>query len=330
MTENGGEMQMLVRHMTTFAAALVLASPVSGHHSDAGYDRETVVAFEAQVSRYVFRNPHVTISVETEGRRGEKVEWEIETGSTPIMQRSGWSQDLLRPGDLVTVRAHPERTGRLRAILSTLETADGRLWSQIETEAETTVGASSLAGVWKGVASTSVRRQFSQVELTPVAQVARANYDELTDDPNARCIPDPTPFRISSSNYLSGIQILDDQVILRNEFLDVTRTVYMDGRGHPENGDRTTQGHSVGRWENDVLVVDTTLFADFGSGNGAGVPSGSQKHAVERYALSEDGTRALVDIFVEDPEFLAEPFRGRTEMVYVPHLQLYRYDCISE
>jgi hypothetical protein len=310
--------------------ALGMAWPACGHHSDAGYDRETVVAFEAHVSRYVFRNPHVTIVVETEDRRGGNVEWEIETGSTPIMQRSGWSQDLLRPGDTVTVRAHPERTGRMRAILSTLETADGRLWSQIETDAESTVSASSLAGVWKGVASTGVSGQFSQVELTPAAQAARANYDELTDDPNARCIADPTPFRISNSNYLTGIEILADRVMLRNEFLDVNRTVYTDGRGHPEIGERTIQGHSIGWWEDDVLVVDTTLFADFGSGNGAGVPSGSQKHAVERYSLSEDGTRAIVDIFVEDPEFLAEPFIGRTEMVYVPHLQLYRYDCILE
>ena len=304
--------------------------PTYGHHSDVGYDRDTVVAFEARVSRYIFRNPHITIIVETEDRLGNKVEWEIETGSTPIMRRSGWSQDLLHPGDTVTVRAHPERTGRMRAILNTLETADGRLWSQIETDAEATVRASSLAGVWKGVASTSVRRQFSEVELTPAAQVARANYDEVTDDPNARCIPDPTPFRISNSNYLSGIEILDDRVILRNEFLDVTRTVYMDGRGHPEAGERTVQGHSIGRWEEDVLIVDTTFFADFGSGNGPGVPSGSQKHVVERYFLSEDGTRTIVDIFVEDPEFIAEPFRGRTEMVYVPHLELYRYDCLAQ
>ena len=53
--------------------------PAHGHHSDVGYDRQTVVAFEARVSRYVFRNPHITIVVETEDRRGQNVEWEIET-----------------------------------------------------------------------------------------------------------------------------------------------------------------------------------------------------------------------------------------------------------
>lgn len=304
--------------------------PTNAHHSDAGYDRDSVVAFEGIINRYVFRNPHVTIFVETQGGSGETVEWEIETGSTPIMSRSGWTPVLLSSGDTVTVRAHPERSGRKRAILNTLETVDGNLWSQIEGDIEATARATSLSGVWKGLTGTNVRRQFDLIELTPVAQAAKAQYNAMTDDPNLRCIPDPTPFHIASVNYLTGIEILGDRVILRNEFLDVRRTVYMDGRGHPEDGERTVKGHSIGWWEDDVLVVDTALFGDFSSGNGLGVPSGSQKRVVERYSLSEDGTRAIVDILVEDPEFLAEPFHGRQEMLYTPQLQLYRYNCVPE
>ena len=321
-----------MKGLYAIALAVVIGAPApaGAHHSDAGYDRGTIVAFEAQVSRYVFRNPHVTIFVETAGEGGETVEWEIETGSTPIMSRSGWSASLLSPGDTVTVRAHPERSARRLAILNTLETADGRLWSQIETDLAATASASSLAGVWKGLSTTNVRRQFAEVELTAAARAARAGYDAMTDDPNLRCIPNPTPFHIASVNYLTGIEMLEDRVILRNEFLDVHRVVYMDGRGHPQNGERTVQGHSIGWWEGDVLVVDTALFAEFPSGNGAGVPSGARKHVVERYSLSEDGTRAIVDILVEDPEFLAEPFRGRQEMLYTPQLQLFQYNCVAE
>jgi len=106
--------------------------------------------------------------------------------------------------------------------------------------------------------------------------------------------------------------------------------VYMDGRGHPENAERTIEGHSIGWWDDETLVVDTRLFDRFNSGNGIGVPSGFQKHVVERYSLSDDGTRAIVDIFVEDPEFLVEPFNGRQEMLYTPHLQLYNYNCEVE
>jgi hypothetical protein len=270
------------------------------------------------------------ILVAADNESGETVEWEIETGSTPIMQRSGWSQDLLSPGDRVVVRAHPMRTGQPRAILSTLETSDGRLWSQIERDADATTSASSLAGVWKGIASTSLGPQARRTELTPAGQAALASYEPVRDAPSARCISTPPPFQNSSTNYLTGIEILEDRVILRNEFIDVVRTVYTDGRRHPENMEPSNQGHSIGRWEDDVLVVDTRFLTEHRSGNGPGIPSSTQKHVVERYSLSEDGTRAIVDVVVEDPEFLARPFTGRTKMTYVPHLQLYRYNCVAE
>ncbi len=298
------------------------------HHSDAVYDYETIVAFDAEVVRYVWRNPHVTIFVETEDETGEKFEWEIESGSTPIMIRSGWSRNLLDTGQAVTIRAHPMRSGQPKAILNTLETTDGRLWSQVEGVAEVTVAASSLEGVWRGIRSTGLGGQTNRLLLTPAGETAVASYDRVTDSPNVQCVPIPPPFLNSSASYLSGIELREERVILRNEFFDMSRTVYMDGRDHPENGERTNQGHSVGWWEGDTLVVDTTLLSPHRAGNSSGgVPSGEQKHVVERFSLSDDGTRAIVDVFVEDPEFLTEPFEGQTEMVYSPHLQLYAYDC---
>ena len=318
---------------TRIAAALLgfsLSALSYGHHSDAGYNRDAVVVLEAEVVRYVFRNPHVTIFVETEDPNGNVVEWEIETGSTPIMQRSGWTRDLLSQGDTVIVRAHPERTGRQRAILNTLETDDGRLWSQIERDLDATERATSLAGIWKGISTTSLNRQVRQAALTPVGQASRDSYNAITDDPNNQCIPNPPPFHVSSSNYLTGIEILDDRVTIRNEFFDVERTVWTDGREHPENVELTNQGHSIGHWEGDVLVVDTIGLAPARDGNGGGVASSAARHVVERFSLSDDGGRAIVDVRIEDPEFLAEPFTGRTEMTYVPHLQLYRYNCTTE
>ena len=84
------------------------------------------------------------------------------------------------------------------------------------------------------------------------------------------------------------------------------------------------------RDEGDVLVVDTVGIAPARDGNGGGVASSAARHVIERFSLSEDGGRAIVDVRIEDPEYLAEPFTGRTEMTYVPHLQLYRYDCSTE
>jgi hypothetical protein len=309
---------------------LALSGPAITHHSDAVYDRASLVVLEATVSRYVFRNPHIAIYVEAEDAAGNPVEWEIETGSTPIMQRSGWTRDFLSPGDPVIVRAHPARSGEHSAILATLETEDGRLWSQIERDANPDARATSLTGVWKGISTTSLGRQLRDAVLTPAGQAARDSYNAVTDAPSAQCIANPPPFHASSTNYLTGIEILADRVMLRSEFFDVERTVYTDGREHPADLEPTIQGHSIGRWEDGVLVVDTVGLAEHRSGNGGGIPSSTERHVVERYYLSEDGTRAIVDVFFEDPAYLAEPFSGSTEMTYVPHLQLYRYNCVVE
>ncbi len=321
---------MKMNHALTTLAGLAIALTATAHHSDSGYDRDSLVVFEAEVSRYSFRNPHITLFVETEDGSGEIVEWEIETGSTPIMQRSGWTRDLLEVGDTVIIRAHPERTGRHRAILNTMETADGSLWSQIEEDAEATVAAKDLNGIWKGIVSTSLGRQVRQAALTPAGQAARDSYNPIEEDPNNQCIANPPPFHVSSGNYLTGIEILEDRITIRSEFFDAERTIWIDGRGHPETAEPTVQGHSIGHWEGDTLVVDTIHLAEHRDGNGGGVASSPERHVVERFSLSEDGTRALVDVVVEDPEYLAEPFVGHTEMMFVPHLQLYRYNCVVE
>jgi len=321
---------MKIFHVLTFLVGLSLAFVATAHHSDAGYDRDSLVVFEAEVTQYSFRNPHITLIVETEDESGERVEWEIETGSTPIMQRSGWTRDLLQVGDTVIIRAHPERAGRHRAILNTMETADGSLWSQIEEDAEATVGAESLDGIWKGIVSTSLGRQVRQASLTPAGQSARDSYNPIEEDPNNQCIANPPPFHVSSGNYLTGIEVMDDRVVIRSEFFDAERTIWIDGRGHPETAEPSVQGHSIGHWEDETLVVDTIHLAEHRDGNGGGVASSTERHVVERFSLSEDGTRALVDVVVEDPAYLAEPFVGHTEMMFVPHLQLYRYNCTVE
>lgn len=57
------------------------------------------------------------------------------------------------------------------------------------------------------------------------------------------------------------------------------------------------------------------------------VPSGRQKHAVERYTLLEGGTRMAVEFMLEDPEYLAEPMTHSRELTHVPQLEMTRFDC---
>jgi hypothetical protein len=121
-----------------------------------------------------------------------------------------------------------------------------------------------------------------------------------------------------------------DVAVLREEYWEIDRTVFMDGRGHPPDGERTNQGHSIGRWEGDTLVVDTTLFADHAFGNGSGIPSGAQKRIVERYSLDDDGQTLTIAYVLDDPEFLAEPVYGSRSWRYTPELAFIPNQCDLE
>ncbi len=307
---------------------VVISSPVSGHHGNSIFDLESVVTLEGTVSRYEWRNPHVYIYVESGNDAGQLVEWQVEGDPTPIMTRSGWTSTTLRPGDPVTVRMNPDRVAeRNHALLVSLTKADGVLLTPRSGGRASSVRATGLAGVWDAVRGYAGRR-ISFGALTEKGTAAQAVYTEA-DNEVSECIPYPLPL-ITLAPYLNKIEILEDRILIRTEFYDVERTIYMDGRGHPQNGERTNQGHSIGSWEGDVLVVNTTLFSDSRTGNLNGIPAGAQKHVVERYQLSEDRTQLIIEFIVEDPEYIAEPITGSVTWDYAPDREMLPVGCDPE
>ena len=174
----------------------------------------------------------------------------------------------------------------------------------------------------------------AQLNLTEKGRAEYEAYDELSEqNPYSRCVRNPTPTLIVLTNiYPLEFRINEDEdtIVIRSELFDDERTVYLDGRGHPEAEERTIAGHSIGRWENDTLVIDTTNFADHRSPYQNGVPSGAQKHVVERYRLTENGTRVVVEFMLEDPEHLTEPLSHIRELIYAPQLEISRFDCDPE
>ena len=333
MRERRHQLPTAVRCHLAVALSLMIAAPVSGHHSEAGFDKDTIAAFEGVVTDFDWRNPHVYVLVETTEDDGRPVQWRVETSSTPILARRGWSPNSLQPGDRVTVRGHPERgTDRNYALLLALQTEDGTILTAAPLNSQSDARASGLSGIWKpdGATVAEFHRRISSMALTEKGTAARESFDYYRDSPVAQCIAHPAPWVFNSELYVNEIDVGDDVVILHSEYFGVRRTVYIDGRGHPEDAERTLQGHSIGRWEGDTLVVDSRLFADHRIGNGPGIPSGAQRRVIERYTLSEDGTRIILDLFVEDPEYLVEPVSARVEWLYVPELQRYSYDCDPE
>ncbi|NIW24509.1 MAG: hypothetical protein GWN29_08055 [Gammaproteobacteria bacterium] len=307
---------------------LVAALPVSAHHSNIIFDRDTEITIRGAVTRYVWRNPHVYIYVESPNDTGGMSEWQIEADPTPIMARSGWGPDSLAPGDPVIVRGYPDRTAPdEHALLISLARPDGVLLTMRTGGRDAPAAAESITGRWDGVRG-SFTRTFNYGRLTEKGSRAQAEYDESMN-PVIDCIAYPLP-TIVSSPYMFEVEVLDDRVLVRTEFYNVERTIWTDGRGHPENGEPTTQGHSIGWWEDDVLVVDTTQFTEYRAGNRSGIPSGLQKHVTERYSLSEDRTQLNIEYVVDDPEYMAEPMEGHIFWDYAPDREFLPFGCDSE
>jgi hypothetical protein len=317
----------VTRALALLAAATIPGS-ASAHHSAVIFDTTSIVVLSGTVTRFDWTNPHVYIYVETRDDTGAPIEWQVETDAIAILTRSGWSSDVLAPGDQVTVRGNPDRDPqRDHVLLISLGRDDGSVLMPRAGGRAAPVRATSIFGVWdalRGIAS----RRFVYGALTEKAEAAKAQYSE-SQNPVIDCVAYPLP-TIVAAPYLNELQLSGETIIFRTEFFNVERTIHMDGRGHPENGERTNQGHSIGWWEDDVLVVDTTLLADNRAGNRAGIPSGAQKHVLETYRLSEDGTRLLVEFIVEDPEYLAEPMTGGIEWDYAPDRELSRIGCDPE
>src|SRR6266849_1535430 len=107
--------------------------------------------------------------------------------------------------------------------------------------------------------------------LTPAAAVEKRRHEELLRNPAAatdlglqdRCLafvtagPPMLPY-----SYNSNYQIIqtDRQVIIHAEMAHATRIVHMNGRPHLPENVRLWLGDSIGHWEGNTLVVDTTNF----------------------------------------------------------------------
>jgi hypothetical protein len=299
------------------------------------------MALQGTVTEFNWQNPHIYFTMETIDARGERIEWEVQMGSTITSTRRGWTPDSLSAGDRVTVRAHPAQDGRPYGILNSLEREGDIVFAEPLYTPEVTATTSSLEGKWMANSSELISYPGgfdgyfrAQLRLTEKGAAAQAAYDGFSDEnPHSTCIGRPTPAMIVSTNlYALQIEINEDEeiIFIRSEFWDEERTVYMDGRGHPAESERFASGHSIGWWEEDTLVVDTTNFTDHRSPYQIGVPSGAQKHVVERYRLNEEGTRIVVEFVLEDPEYIAEPLAHTRELIYSPQIEISRYDCNLE
>ena len=119
-------------------------------------------------------------------------------------------------------------------------------------------------------------------------------------------------------------ELVDDVAWIRAEYDATERIAYFDGR--PPEG-RTVHGHSLARWQDGVLIVETSNFTENPIGITAGLPSSTEKHLVERFTLDDDGQSLTYSFELTDPIYLAGPLVGQMRWLYRPNVDFALVPC---
>jgi len=104
-----------------------------------------------------------------------------------------------------------------------------------------------------------------------------------------------------------AIMVLEtaDEITILYEMPRMVRRIHMNAE-HPKDLQPSYVGHSVGRWEGDVLVVDTIGYNGFAELGAGGQPTSAQMHTVERFTPAADGSYDI-EVTITDPAYYTEP-----------------------
>jgi len=146
------------------------------------------------------------------------------------------------------------------------------------------------------------------------------------DDPGfLRCEPWGLAKQMFAPHQLEIRRTGDNEIQLRYGEWEAVRTVYLDGRAAPANNPPTRLGYSVGRFEGETLVVETSRVA-------AGITWWDAEHSdqlrvVERFTRSEDGNTLNLTATIEDPWSLREPVVTKKIWRWAPTQKITPYDA---
>jgi hypothetical protein len=113
--------------MAALGVVLALAClPGLAHHGGAAYDVNKKVTVKGTVKEWHWVNPHCLLQVDATDDTGQIVHWIMETQNPLSMSNLGWSNDMMKPGDQVTVTVTPAKNGRPIGLIADIVLANGK------------------------------------------------------------------------------------------------------------------------------------------------------------------------------------------------------------
>jgi hypothetical protein len=367
------------------------AMTVLAHHGAGTFDLSQSVTYTGKLSRLEFINPHSWLYFEVTDANGRVSRHRCEMRSAHTLRRSGWSPDLFRMGQPVTIEAAPDRNDPNSCYLNTIKFQDGsamdRYGQYVKGEggkpvevrgpvkvADTSTraarrpsGEPNISGDWapeqvvmanpRGTGGGLVplsqigERQTEEqlaaaraaraggggaraggrggaaraggagrrgggggagrvggVELTELGAATRAKFTQA-DNPRFKCETTSILFDWTFDGPVNRITQTRDRIVIQYGQMRLRREIQMNQQTHPPNVRPSRAGHSIGRWEGEVLVVDTVGLQPGQLTNG--LPHGNQLHVVERFTLDSKTLRLTRAYTAEDPEYFTGQYTGQ-------------------
>lgn len=191
-----------------------------------------------------------------------------------------------------------------------------------------------LNGIW--ARPQGVGNVFKQEETPPYnAEWAKKNQEiqkqrlgQEFDDPSLRCLPFGMPRMMISATYPFEILVTPGQITVIQELDSEVRRIFIDQKHPPaeEERDPTFEGHSVGHWDGDTLVVDTINIRSETPIDRLYYPRSDKMHITERWRLRDRNTLE-VEIVLDDPVAFTRPWSTTKRFVRQDGEYIHEYVC---
>ena len=292
------------------ALTLTVLLPVAAaaHHSHATIDMDDIRIYKGVVVKYGWTMPHVYLKVDAPNEAGEIVEYGIEMQHPPAMKGMGWDRDTFKPGDrIVWQGAHDKDKSRAYTSLHWAERPDGTRIGAEKGSEPVVVPSTDFTGLWRRNDVGGFKPHYSPPVGWPLSAVGQEMVDNFHENQNPMVTcGNPGPPKSMIVPYpVSFTRPDENTVVMERELMQEKRIVYLDV-GH-EPGEPSKMGHSVGRFEGDEFIVETTNFIADKWGTHTGIDSSDKKHLVERFTMGDDGLYLMAEITVTDPVYFTEP-----------------------
>ncbi len=324
----------------------------SAHHSFSASFTEDIIQTEGVVSRFVFRNPHVTIYMDVTDDAGDEVRWMVEGGAANLLRQAGWTNETIERGETLRVTGRAGRDGRPMIQMGSLEILDPETRIVLRTpsldrsgyfpDAQGIVsiplrladGRPNLTGTWVAAGGGmggmgGMGGGMAGPPLNEAGAALQAQWDPV-NDPQVACEDPSLPRQAGFTPHPVKITQNAGHVIIEYEEYGGRRAIYFDDGAYRDGRNNLLKlGRSQARYEDDSLIIESTHIPA-----GPTSPQGNwlsdQTTTVETYRRDDDpalGPMLTMEMIINDPGPLAEPWVLSWRKRYLESYEFIAVDC---